>query len=124
MTRNTTPNASPTASESDSTMINMPTTATATATPKPPEPKPLETELTHLAEFILERTDAPSLGRHVGAHISITADEHDVWSPNCKVGHYFDDIPCDEYERALSLGIAWMKDYIEQLETNRLENPR
>ncbi|WP_028657094.1 hypothetical protein [Nocardioides sp. J54] len=98
-------------------------TTTATKTEIKPEtkaadPAPLETELTYLVDFILDRTQAPSLGRHVAAHIEEVAADHAPWSRDCRWGggHMYDDLPCGEYERALSLGIAWMKDYVLTLE--------
>lgn len=69
-------------------------------------------ELTVLAEFISDHADNP-FDRHLSVLLDETGQMHDLWAANCKVAHFHDDIPCDEYERGVSLAIAWLKARIE-----------
>lgn len=73
---------------------------------------PPTNELTVLAEFIQCHAAAP-FDRHLSAILSETGTTHDSWATNCQVNHFHDDIPCEEYERGISLGIAWLKARIE-----------
>lgn len=65
-------------------------------------------ELSVLADFIKvhARND---FDLHVATLMSETAGEHDLWSGNCATRHWDDNLPCSEYEKALSLSIAWLK---------------
>lgn len=78
----------------------------------PGQPKIVTNELTVLADFIGEHSAEP-FDRHLSALLSETGSMHDLWAGNCQVTHFYSDVPCDEYERAVSLGIAWLKARIE-----------
>lgn len=76
-------------------------------------PPPSRTnELTVLAEFIGSHAQNP-FDRHLSALLAETGNHHDTWSQNCAVPHWESDFPCEEFERGVSLGIAWLKARIE-----------
>ncbi|MBM7518292.1 hypothetical protein [Nocardioides nitrophenolicus] len=96
------------------------TTATAQAATPEDKPKddcwnPPDNELGYLSEFIHKRTES-DLDHHIACHLHETAFQHAHWSNDCKETHMFTDYPCDDYERGLHLGIAWLKSRITDLE--------
>lgn len=44
----------------------------------------------------------------VGEMIVEVRKEHFLWANACKTPHWHDDYPCDEFERAMVLGVAWL----------------
>jgi len=65
-------------------------------------------ELTELAAFILANATA-EFDRHLGVLLSEIGQAHDVYAGNCETPHWHEEVPCDEFERGVSLGIAWLK---------------
>ena len=84
-----------------------------TATDKQkPEPGRPTNEITVLADFIRDH-QVTSLDRYLAAIMDEIGTGHDVWASQCSECHLYEDAPCDDYERGLSLGIAWLKARIE-----------
>lgn len=68
-------------------------------------------ELSELATFI--RANAVvQFDRHLSVLLDETSQNHDIYAGNCAVQHWHEEVPCDEYERGVSLGIAWLKAHI------------
>ncbi len=90
--------------------------------PPPPssEPSPAKSEppsvptneLTVLADFIREHAAVP-FDRHLATLLRECGEVHDAFAGNCQVQHWHDEFPCDEFERSISLGIAWLKARIQ-----------
>lgn len=90
--------------------------------PTPPgnrEPAPkfehpaITNELTMLGQFILENA-VVEFDIHLGALIQGAGEMHDLYAGNCRADHMYTDVPCDEYERNIALGIAWLMARIRQ----------
>ena len=76
--------------------------------------KAFGSELEDLADFILARA-TDSLDVHIGAELAGIAHVHRLWGEECteQADHYDRSFPCEEYERGLRLGIAWLKSKVE-----------
>ena len=70
-------------------------------------------ELTMLGQFILENA-VVEFDIHLGALIQQAGEMHDLFAGNCRADHMYTDVPCDEYERNIALGIAWLMARIRQ----------
>lgn len=86
--------------------------------PTDPAPAQAETrnvptnELTVLAEFIRQHA-AVAFDRHLATLLRECGEVHDAFAGNCQVQHWHDEFPCEEFERSISLGIAWLKARID-----------
>lgn len=76
------------------------------------EPEPAGYELASLADFI-RKHGRTSFDQTLADTLLDCAHLHGWWSRDCKVSHWEPDYPCDDYERAITLGIAWLKGHIE-----------
>lgn len=65
-------------------------------------------ELSELSAFILDHGEA-AFDRHLATLLHETSQAHDAWAANCRTAHFYEDVPCDEFERGVSLGVAWLK---------------
>ena len=80
----------------------------------PPLPSPDSTdsgkvnELSELSAFIKAHS-VTEFDRHLSALLHETSQAHDIYAQNCEVQHWHEEVPCDEFERGISLGIAWLK---------------
>ncbi len=80
---------------------------------QPTPGNPPANELTILAEFIAANSNEMTFDRYLAVMLRETGEDHEAWAGACRVPHWHDDVPCDEYERGISLGIAWLKARIE-----------
>lgn len=89
-----------------------PTPATDQPETEMPHPKVVN-ELSMLGLFILENV-AVEFDTHLGSLLVDAGEAHDIYAGNCRADHMYTDVPCDEYERGLALGIAWLMARIRQ----------
>ena len=69
--------------------------------------------LAGIAELMSQAADT-NFERAVADHLGRVASTHDLWSGNCKVTHFHSDLPCEDYDEALSLGVAWLMSKVRE----------
>lgn len=73
-----------------------------------PRPKTPEQHLTDIANLMVASKDSFVVA--IGAEVGRIARDHALWAAEC-VGdpHQHVDIPCEEFERALSHALHWLR---------------
>ncbi|MBS2939578.1 hypothetical protein KDN32_17705 [Nocardioides sp. J2M5] len=85
--------------------------STTTETPKTPDSV---NELTELGEFI-QNHGTTTFDGVIGTEVKLIGLSHESSEDHCSASHYpaGEGWVCDEYERGLHIGIAWLKDQVE-----------
>lgn len=75
-------------------------------------------QLTAIGELMAQDPDA--LTRSIGEEIIDTAARHTIWADYCdgSTSHVYNDVPCDEFERAINLALIWARDHCELVRKN------